>query len=95
MAQEGKVRARVLVSGEVQGVCFRAYALEEARARGVDGWVRNLADGRVELVVAGSRENVDAMIRWCRRGSPYARVEDVGVNWEAEVGDLRGFRIAH
>ena len=77
-----RVRAHVFVSGMVQGVSFRWYATEQARRRGVGGWIRNLPDGRVEAVFEGSQANVDAMIEWCREGPRYARVEDVSVDWE-------------
>ncbi len=74
------VRVHLLVSGRVQGVAFRAYTVDEARRLGVRGWVRNLADGRVEALVA-----------WCRRGPPAARVEGVEAAWSAHAGDLGPF----
>lgn len=82
-----RVRAHVWVSGRVQGVFFRAYAEEEARAAGVAGWVRNAPDGRVEAVFEGRREAVEAMIRWCHRGSPSAVVAAVEVAWEEPRGE--------
>ncbi|GAA0267347.1 acylphosphatase [Halobacterium noricense] len=81
-----RTRARVLVSGKVQGVYFRANTREQARERGVDGWVRNLRDGRVEAVFEGPDETVEAMVEWCHEGSPAARVDDV----EAEYDDPEG-----
>lgn len=81
-----RTRARVLVSGKVQGVYFRANTREQARERGVDGWVRNLRDGRVEAVFEGPAEAVEAMVEWCHEGSPAARVDDV----EAEYDDPEG-----
>jgi acylphosphatase len=85
-------RAHVWVSGRVQGVYFRAYAEDEAAFRGVAGWARNAPDGRVEAVFEGSRESVEAMIRWCHRGSPAARVTGVEVLWEEACGE-RGFGV--
>ena len=82
----------MLVSGKVQGVYFRANTREQARERGVDGWVRNLRDGRVEAVFEGPEDDVEAMVEWCHEGSPAARVDDV----DAEYGDpegLGGFEI--
>jgi acylphosphatase len=86
------VRAHVFVSGMVQGVNFRWYTSQHARTRGVDGWVRNLDDGRVEAVFEGSQHAVDAMIAWCREGPRYARVSDVEVAWEEPEG-LSGFEM--
>jgi acylphosphatase len=74
-----KTRAHVYISGRVQGVFFRAHTRDEARRLGLTGWVRNMADGRVEAVLEGDDTAVEAMISWCRRGSPYSKVEDVEV----------------
>jgi acylphosphatase len=82
----------VVVSGRVQGVFFRTSCASEARARGLGGWVRNLPDGRLEAAFEGIDADVDAMIRWCRRGPPAARVDDVEVTSEEPVGDST-FRI--
>lgn len=70
---------RVVISGRVQGVFFRQHTMERARELGIRGYVRNLPDGTVEAVAAGSKEQIDAFIAFCRRGSDYARVEDVKV----------------
>jgi acylphosphatase len=91
-AQPDIVRARVWVSGRVQGVYFRAYAEDEAAFRQVAGCVRNLPDGRVEAIFEGSREAVEAMVRWCHRGSPASHVTGVEVTWEAPRGE-RGFQV--
>lgn len=79
-------RAHVFVAGLVQGVSFRWYLTQEARGRGVGGWVRNLADGRVEAVFEGRREHVDALVAWCREGPRHARVTDVEVSFEEPEG---------
>ncbi len=68
---------RLFVSGAVQGVWFRGWAVEEARRLGVRGWVRNRLDGRVEALLCGDGEAVDAMIAACRDGPPAARVSHV------------------
>jgi acylphosphatase len=87
-----RVRRRALVSGLVQGVWFRESAREQAGAAGVDGWVRNLADVRVELVLEGPAPAVDRVLAWCREGPRRARVEGLEVVAEPPVGE-RGFRV--
>ena len=87
-----RTRAHVSVSGRVQGVYYRATTREQAGERGVDGWVRNLDDGRVEAVFEGSEEAVEAMVEWCHEGSSRARVEDVDVEYEDPEG-LGGFEV--
>ena len=86
-------RVRVLVSGRVQGVFFRAECAQAARAAGVGGFVRNLPDGRVEAVFEGPDEGVERLIGWCREGPAWAEVENVEATEEQEVGE-RDFRIA-
>ncbi|HXF71869.1 MAG TPA: acylphosphatase [Actinomycetota bacterium] len=85
-------RVRVLVSGRVQGVFYRATCAARARELGVAGWVRNLPDGRVEAAFEGEDAAVDAMVAWCREGPPYARVERVEVTEEQPLGEA-GFRV--
>ena len=80
-------RVHVVVSGEVQGVAFRANCQRQATALGVTGWVRNLWDGSVEALLEGSSDAVDAMLRWCNRGPSSAVVTGVEVT-EAEPGPL-------
>ncbi len=89
------VRAHVFISGKVQGVFFRAHTRDEATKRGVKGWVRNLPDGRVEAVFEGEEDNVRDLINWCREGPPFARVEDVEVNWEDYKGEFETFSIVY
>jgi len=86
------VRARVVVSGRVQGVFYRASCRDEAAARGLSGWVRNAPDGTVEAAFEGPEADVRALVEWCRRGPPSAHVERVEISWESPAGE-RGFRI--
>ncbi len=90
-----KARARILVSGRVQGVYYRSYAQDEARKLGLKGWVRNNRDGRVELVCEGEEEAVRSMIDWCWKGSPSSRVVDVEVTWEEFRGEFEDFRVTY
>lgn len=85
-------RAHVFVSGRVQGVFFRATTRDVAREQGVDGWVRNLDDGRVEAVFEGPAEAVEGMVEFCHEGSDAADVEDVEVTYEEPEG-LDGFLV--
>ncbi len=70
---------RVLVSGRVQGVGFRAFVARRARELGVSGFVRNLDDGRVEAVCAGEAAQVQALTEACRAGPPHARVAHLDI----------------
>jgi acylphosphatase len=85
-------RTRVLISGEVQGVYFRDTCRRMAARRGVNGWVRNLRDGRVEAVFEGTGDAVDTMVAWARRGPSTARVAEVAVHPEPPEG-LTGFAV--
>jgi acylphosphatase len=88
------VRARLFVTGRVQGVGFRYSTVGAARTiGGLSGWVRNLDDGRVEVLVEGPKDAVDQLIVWCRRGPPSARVDSLEQAWEAADGDLPAFEI--
>jgi acylphosphatase len=88
-------RAHVVISGRVQGVAFRIATVEEAQRLGLDGWVRNLRDGRVEALVEGERPKVEALVAWCHHGPPPARVMDVQVSWEPAQGGLGPFDITY
>lgn len=87
-----RTRAHVFVSGNVQGVFYRANTREQAQERNIDGWVKNLADGRVEAVFEGAESTVESMIGWCHEGSPAADVSDAAVSYEEPEG-LSGFEI--
>jgi acylphosphatase len=80
------IRNRVLISGQVQGVFFRDACRRMALAHGVSGWVRNLADGRVEAVFEGRAEDVGRLVDWARRGPSRAIVVDVTVQAERPEG---------
>ncbi|MGZ4457245.1 MAG: acylphosphatase [Nocardioides sp.] len=84
----------VVVTGRVQGVSFRLYAEEEARRLGVAGWVRNEPDGSVAGHFEGDADAVDALVAWCRQGSPYAAVRGVDVRPSAVAGDS-GFGVRY
>jgi len=86
-------KVRAIISGRVQGVWFRASTMEKAVECGVSGTVRNLVDGRVELVAEGEDERVDQLLRWAENGPPMAAVDRVDVEVLVSDGGLTGFRI--
>ena len=89
-----RTRAHVFVSGNVQGVYFRATTRKTAERHDVDGWVRNLDDGRVEAVFEGPEDDVERLVEFCHEGSDAARVDDVDVSYEEPEG-VEGFRIRY
>lgn len=95
MVQGEKSRARCLISGRVQGVAYRAHAREVAAGLGLLGYVRNLPDGRVEVVAEGSREAVVRLIEWCKDGPAFARVDGVEVDWMPPAQKFNGFEIKY
>jgi len=86
------VTKKFVVSGRVQGVGFRYFVVREAEALGVAGWVRNLADGRVEVLVSGDEATVDVMEGRLWQGPPHARVAGVETT-AAEAPTHSEFRV--
>lgn len=81
----------LFISGRVQGVWFRESMRQEALKQGVNGWVRNLPDGRVEAVVCGEEIPVERLLEWTRKGPPLARVNNVEVSETTEETVFSGF----
>lgn len=81
-----RIAVRVVISGRVQGVWYRGWTVERARAAGLCGWVRNRKDGSVEAVFAGSPEAIDVMIAECRNGPPLAKVDTIAREAAADEG---------
>jgi acylphosphatase len=88
-------RVHVIVSGRVQGVFFRAVTQQTAKGLNLTGWVRNMADSRVEAVFEGEDEGVNKMLKWCHTGPPAARVEEVLTEEEPYTGEFRDFSIKY
>jgi acylphosphatase len=84
-------RARVRVSGRVQGVGFRYALSRRAASLGIAGWVRNRLDGTVEAVFEGDAGAVESLVSWCRQGPRGADVSSVELDWEQPVGDGGSF----
>ena len=72
---------RIIISGHVQGVFFRASTQARASELGVTGWVRNLQDGTVEVHAEGNQDALDHFIEWCRKGPPSAKVSQCDLDW--------------
>lgn len=87
------VNVKVIIHGRVQGVFFRKETQMEAHRIGVTGWVRNKADGSVEALFEGTRQNVETMLEWCETGPPLSHVTDVNVSWGEYTGKYDGFDI--
>lgn len=81
------------ITGNVQGVFFRAEAQEEARKLELFGWVWNTSDGGVEILAQGSLEKLQALIDWCRNGPERASVENVEISWEKPEKIFKNFKI--
>ncbi len=92
---DDKTRAHAVISGRVQGVCFRLETRTAADKYGVSGWVRNLADGTVEAVFEGNRKDVDLALEWCLQGPAMSKVTNVEVQREEFTGDFKGFEITY
>lgn len=87
------VRAHVLISGNVQGVNFRYYIIERAKGLGIKGWVRNLPSGEVEAVFEGEEGKIKEMLKWCKKGSSFAKVDDVKVEFKDYKGKFDDFEM--
>ena len=88
-------RAHLIVSGRVQGVCFRLETQKAAKTFGVLGWVRNKRDGTVETVAEGDEPDVTSLINWCRTGPPLSGVQEVVVTWQEYQGEFDAFSIRY
>lgn len=88
-------RAHIYVSGNVQGVFYRYETKKHAELHGVNGWARNLPDGRVECLFEGEREDIEKTIEFCRQGPPGAHVDDIDIQWEEWKGEFDDFQIKY
>jgi len=90
---QGKARAHIWISGQVQGVFFRDATRKRAEDLRITGWVRNLPDGRVEAIFEGEKEAVDKIIEWAKEGPDTARIEEVEVKWENYKDEFSSFQV--
>jgi acylphosphatase len=93
MADQARLHA--FVYGLVQGVNFRWHTRQRACAWDVHGYVRNCADGSVEVVAEGSRKAVQELLNWLQEGPAYAEVERVEANWEAPTEQFTDFEVRY
>jgi len=88
-------RIHIFVEGKVQGVFFRHHTMQTASAYNIKGWVKNLRDGRVEMVCEGSEEDIERMIEWCRQGPPGSHVRKIDTAREEYGGEFESFEIVY
>ena len=88
-------RLHVVIAGEVQGVGFRYFIVDAARRLGVTGWVRNRADGSVELTAEGDRPQLDRLVEAARRGPRGAHVDRIDIEWGEARQDLGPFELIY
>ena len=86
-------RVHLFISGRVQGVGFRYAVEEKASALGINGWVRNLFDGRVEAIGEGENKLINEFVDFCRCGPCGAIVKDLIIEEETPVQNVKGFEI--
>ena len=89
------VGANIIVSGRVQGVCFRYGTKKQALARGLKGWVKNNYDNSVEVLAYGDKKKIKELIEWCHKGPSLAHVEDVKVEWLEYNEKLSTFKMKY
>jgi acylphosphatase len=88
-------RAHLFIDGRVQGVFYRAFTREIAHSLGLDGWARNLRDGRVEALFEGEKAAIQTAIQACYAGPAGAKVTKIDVQWETYTGDEKGFSVRY
>ena len=88
-------RLRVVVTGRVQGVCFRMYTRDTAARLGLTGWVRNRPDGAVELVAEGPEFELGQLAEWCEHGPSHARVDRCVTTYSDATGGYTDFTITY
>lgn len=86
-------RVHLIISGDVQGVGYRAWMKREALSLKLTGWVKNREDGAVEAVIEGKKEMIDKLILLCRHGPEIAWVEDIQINIEEYKGEFSIFEV--
>jgi acylphosphatase len=86
---------KIVVTGHVQGVFFRAYAKDLANELGISGWIRNEPGGNVSVTAQGPSVFIDRFIKWCHEGPPTSKIKDVTVKEDTEAELYEGFEIRY
>ena len=89
------IRVNLTISGDVQGVFFRAHAQEKAEELGVTGWVANESDGTVSVVAEGPENKINDLVDWCHGGPSTAQVDKVKVEQAPYAGEFEDFNIRY
>ncbi|MDO8503964.1 MAG: acylphosphatase [bacterium] len=87
------VRAHIFIDGCVQRVSFRAWTLRQAQGLQFVGWVKNLEDGRIEIIAEGEKKKVNQLIGLVKKGPKLAKVEHIDVSWEEGTGEFEEFSV--
>lgn len=88
-------RAKIIITGQVQGVFFRQKTKIEAESLNLVGWVKNTEDGGVVIIVEGIKECIEALISWAKVGPSRAKVKKIEVKWFKPKNDLSIFEIIY
>ena len=88
-----KSRSHIFVSGKVQGVFFRENTREKAAEFGLNGFIRNLQNGKVEAIFEGEKEKIEKIIQWIKKGPETTQVENIEINWQNYKGEFKNFEI--
>ena len=88
-------RVHLFVTGRVQGVFFRQATRVIAIKNYVTGWIKNLDDGRVEIMIEGEDKSVDVVTKWCNLGPANSRVDELKTNQEEFLGEFDNFEVRY
>ena len=88
-------RIHIFVTGRVQGVFFRQSTRVMAIKNNVNGWVRNLDDGRVEIVAEGEKQNIESLINWCKTGPANSRIDEFELSEENYIDEFENFEVRY
>jgi acylphosphatase len=88
-------RVHLIISGKVQGVWFRLNTKNKADELGIFGWVKNTLNDKVEIIIEGNETNIKKMIKWCYKGSPLSKVENVDIDYQKPLNKYNSFNIRY